>query len=825
MNETQLKHPAEDERHRPAAPTRIAQEFGVGAASSARQVVGHLYSLLAGSPSDETRRCFDGWLDCFSEALGIDATGDVSWAGALASHYEVDADDPAKLLFAVHTYYALVIKLLAVELLVGLDDKLLSRPERLSRRLQDPCYWESLGPANLTEGDLFFWYIEQWNSRTAEAVSLTAAGLTGYGDVITDGNPHRHRDLLKPLYSSLVPSKVRHGVGEYYTPDWLAELALDEVNYDGDPNRRLLDPACGSGTFIVCAINRIKKWIAGHGDQSGYERHELREQIVDGVAGFDLNPLAVLACRVNYLAAICEFIDPSSGFEIPIYRRNAIAPPRDTKLANTADLVVSNPPWINWQNLPESRRETTKKQWEDYGLFSLSGSRGRLGGGKKDLSMLFTYACCDHYLKNGGELGFLMPRSVFKSKGAGDGFRRFRYDRDGETIHLAPTEVHDYTAFQPFEGATTQTVFMSLKKQRRPVKYPVPYWIWEKKGRGKIGSDTSVADAQERMSCIERAARPVDPDHDASPWLTAPPEAIEGIMKVIGNSDYRAYEGVNSGGLNGCYWVREIQRTIDGYTVVENLHDVGRIKVEKRRCEVESERVFPLLRSGDIERWAARPMTSIILGQDPETRSGIDESTMRNKYPKIYDYFRHFEGDPDDVRRGTLRGRSLFRRYFKPSDPFYSMYGVGPYTMSTWKVCWTRIDTRLRASVVGPDDEGRVVLPQETITFVPTEDAEEAHYFCALFNSTPSDALVRCYSTGKGFASAHVLKTVAVPRFDRTDKAHIELVELSRTCHALAEDGAGDRLRERHLEIDRRAALIWDLSDEELRGIQNAFPV
>jgi type I restriction-modification system DNA methylase subunit len=53
---------------------------------------------------------------------------------------------------------------------------------------------------------------------------------------------------------------VRHHLGEYYTPDWLAEQTLDRAGYAGDPEIRILDPSCGSGTFLVLAIARIRRW-------------------------------------------------------------------------------------------------------------------------------------------------------------------------------------------------------------------------------------------------------------------------------------------------------------------------------------------------------------------------------------------------------------------------------------------------------------------------------------------------------------------------------------------------------------------------------------
>ena len=66
-------------------------------------------------------------------------------------------------------------------------------------------------------------------------------------------------DLLKPLYESLFPRAVRHALGEYYTPHWLAEHVLDQVGYHGQADARLLDPTCGSGTFLLAALRRWRQ--------------------------------------------------------------------------------------------------------------------------------------------------------------------------------------------------------------------------------------------------------------------------------------------------------------------------------------------------------------------------------------------------------------------------------------------------------------------------------------------------------------------------------------------------------------------------------------
>ena len=67
-------------------------------------------------------------------------------------------------------------------------------------------------------------------------------------------------DVLKGLYESLVDPEQRHDLGEYYTPDWLAHRICAEV-IDEPLQQRVLDPACGSGTFLF----PIGATPAGHG--------------------------------------------------------------------------------------------------------------------------------------------------------------------------------------------------------------------------------------------------------------------------------------------------------------------------------------------------------------------------------------------------------------------------------------------------------------------------------------------------------------------------------------------------------------------------------
>ncbi len=741
------------------------------------------------------------WIQEMDSLLDLQDLADPSVATPLFdAHGDIDIDgdliEGQDLLFGLHTAYAQAV--LAIT-----HAHLAERPSTAPDSLLSPDLWAGLGIQGFVDelAPIFGWFAsiddppllsshrqlfdEIWDQCRPQGATLVSDGA-------------KFTDRFRPLYQALIPPAVRHRLGEYYTPDWLAERTLHQSGFKADQDHTLLDPACGSGTFLMAALS------AGASPEQ--------------VQGIDLNPLAVLAARANLIIAHPSTTD--EAFEPAVYWADAIprrgtldlfGDPTSPPPVEPVTHVVGNPPWVGWETLRPRLREALKPSWEHYGLFTLSGSEARLGGGKKELSMLFCYVCADHYLMDGGHLCFLMNRGVLTTTGAGDGFRRFRFSTDAgrssNTVYLQPLSVDDYRAIQPFEGATTQTISLCLRRQTQPIDFPLPY-------RCHISSDPEADDAATQSLL----ARPLDDDAPGSPWMVGTDQALQALQTIYGPSHYRAREGANTGGLNGCYWVQELQHN-GGETTIENLADVGKIKVPKTQCTIEPDLLYPLLRSRDLQRWSAHPQASIVLAQNPETRGGIDEERMQQNWPQTYAYLQRFEGTVEAPARGSLRGRALFKRYFEPEDPFYSMYGVGPYTIAPWKVCWRRIDTELRAAVVGPDEKNRPVIPQETITFVAFDTPEEAHFFCALFNSAWPNALVRRYSSGKGFASAHILEAIAIGAFDPNLDHHRRLSDLSQRAHGAAQIPDDDELSQLHARIDALAAHYFGLDDAHRRAL------
>ncbi|MHA1315225.1 MAG: Eco57I restriction-modification methylase domain-containing protein [Candidatus Helarchaeota archaeon] len=522
---------------------------------------------------------------------------------------------------------------------------------------------------------------------------------------------------------------------------------------------------------------------------------ELLKKILTGIAGIDLNPLSVLSARANFLIQVLNLLEGSDlQIRIPIIQGDAILD--DIGLAKV-DYIVGNPPWISWDLLPREYREETRSLWEYHGLFSLDGRRALYGGSKKDISMLFTYATTEKFLKNNGILAFLMTQTIFKTKGAGDGFRRFQL---GSKTPLKVLKVHDLSRINPFQDASSTTSIMFLQKGVSTA-YPVPFYRWTT-NKGK-------------NSMIRLAATPVDPNSVTSPWLTLAENRL-GLKELFGNSIYDAREGVNTGGANGVYWFRILEKTSHAKIRIENDPALGKIPVERVRAQIETKNVFPLIKSKNVKKWA---LTSsdlyVLVCQDPETRRGFPLVTFQKSSPLQYAYLKRFQE--------RLENRALYKKFFaKINAPFYSMYNVQKETFSPYKVAWSRMSKNLEAALIKPVNDkflGEIIpIPQETISYVPFNDLEEAFYFCAMINSELSNEFVRAYSVtgGKGFASTHVLQYLKIPKFAPENEIHVELAKQARLLTENESSLKKDDNIEMEKEITRLSARAYKVPELNL---------
>jgi len=134
-------------------------------------------------------------------------------------------------------------------------------------------------------------------------------------------------DLLGELYQLYFDRDTRKALGEFYTPAEVIEFILNECGYEGQQGQRLLDPACGPGSFLATAL---KRYLRRAGNRSS---KDVLLDLAEGlrIVGFDINPFAVLMAQINYAALIlpryAEAIQQDRDFRIlrlPVFRTDSL---------------------------------------------------------------------------------------------------------------------------------------------------------------------------------------------------------------------------------------------------------------------------------------------------------------------------------------------------------------------------------------------------------------------------------------------------------------------------------------------------------------------
>lgn len=200
--------------------------------------------------------------------------------------------------------------------------------------------------------------------------------------------------------------------------------------------------------------------------------------------------------------------------------------------------------------------------------------------------MLFTYAAIDYYVKNNAKLGFLITQEVLKSKGAGEGFRRFRL---GDKEHFKVVKAHDLVTVQPFECAANKTTMIIVKKND-VTTYPVSYTVWvRKKGVGKIQTDAVLEDVSSLLQKKKLLAQPIG--SPTGQWQTVS-EKQKGLEVIKGINIYQARRGASTEPY-GVFWIEIKQVLSDENIIISNLFDRGKWDIQKIEETVEP--LYPLI--------------------------------------------------------------------------------------------------------------------------------------------------------------------------------------------------------------------------------------
>ena len=242
-----------------------------------------------------------------------------------------DTESEYKALFALQTTYAIIVKLIACKVVDKLNfneetheyhdlaSLTFDKTQKFFQNMEDGYSYNSMGIRNFLEGDFFSWYADssQFSEDFWNNVKEIIQKLDDYSS-FSFNVKYNPEDIFKDLYMSIIPQSIRHSMGEYFTPEWLADSVITEALTSIDnPKWSAIDPCCGSGIFIIALIKKVVGDV-NLNDLSEEERKQLLQEVLNRVHGIDINPLSVLSARVSYYVAIHQFGD-IKDIEIPIF--------------------------------------------------------------------------------------------------------------------------------------------------------------------------------------------------------------------------------------------------------------------------------------------------------------------------------------------------------------------------------------------------------------------------------------------------------------------------------------------------------------------------
>lgn len=821
----------------------------------------------------------------------------------LIGREKIDTNEEYKILFSLQTAIAILAMLMAYRVVILVKGEKHSSFQSLlemnidQKRIElnniaDGTVSMELNVFNLLETGCFSWpfHINHWTEDINLCVNEIIETLMKYEtlpELNTRYEGHSEwmpnaDDLFRDLYMNIMPPSVRHSLGEYYTPEFLAENVINTgfeyIPFDKE-HVRILDSTAGSGTFIQKAIEKKRRRYRG------LSREEILNNILYEVAAIDANTLAVILARINYFLAIADLIENSDNdIYIPVYIGDSSVPTndkltadkkyyvdtiqvedgtsikvelpvrsisnqkkfikemqtislfgdatddvlskrlerlceneqelediigswkkiRDKNLITPAvinsminsyllcnigkfDLIVGNPPWVDWKTLPSVHRENKKEVCYARNLFS---GDGRTGGNSLNVCALISNVTAENWLAPNGVMSILMPQSLLFQQSY-EGYREFDL-YDGRKLYFQ--EIVDWSKsghpFSPVQQLFCTYVISEVEKEYTK---GIPLKLVELNKGKKLLNSVSLINSSNfseyytiKNGIIGKASK----TRSAFTYAKTT-EELEKFNLITGETSYIGREGVE-------YYPQELQllhlRKINearGTVELESFESTrSKIKVGKRTPELETKYLRPLVKGVNISRFHVAPSEFIVAFPYDEnhTQVPLSKEDLLEESPRLLKYY---ESNKEYL---TIQSEYSDKIIGKKEAPYYSLARTGTYCHADWYVIF-RDNTKWVSAVSGKinTEWGGIKRPafqnhcvsvcQRSDGSFITED--EAHYLCAILNSHLVEDYILSTSDKRTFK---IRIPVKIMEFDHNDIVHMRLAALSKEAHREYQD-------------------------------------
>ena len=859
----------------------ISSQFGPNSPSYERDIASlrALYEQYGGYETVAVKRRL--WEDLLRTALGEVVQGD-------------EFDD----LFVRHTYLTMVVGIV-VQATFGLDVNQIAEndPDDLLKGRQ---FSEATGLHGVIETDFFSWPIE------VGATSLIRTIARRVSRFDWSAPPS---DIAATLYQTVIPAQERRDLGEYYTPRWLAKAIVEEVVTD-PVNQRVLDPACGSGTFVAECVEHFLEAA----ERQNVPDTKIFEMLRESVTGIDVHPVATHLARAAWVIAarpaiektrvtavtvpiylgdslqlryqsrdlfaannvtigvgdeentellfpvslvnhaesfdqlmvdVAEYMesgeDPKLAMgDVPLtdgesetlsatidkladlhargrdhiwayYTRNLVRP--ITLARNKVDVIVGNPPWINYNQTTDVLRDELVNQSRNvYGIWA-----GGRYATHQDVASLFYARSVDLYLRDGGLIGMVMPHSALQA-GQHSKWRTGEWKSRGGartlSVNFQVRKAWDLERLEPndFFPVPSSAVFakrIGEEGKARPLAGTVRQWVGVTGSSSVRQVDAEITDTSgEHVSIYSEYTRN---------GATMFPRVLFFVNETTNPATVQVPNTITTNPRRGVYdkepWKSlELPALLGNTTEQEHLFDthLGETLVPYATLE-------PLKVILPVKRGSAR------IEYDLSNANGVVVNSMgrrmRNRWSAVYRAWEENKrpGYPLNLIEQLDYYGKLSAQLAWQTDP-----GDRPF-----RIAYSKSGTPTAAVV--EDDEAIV---ENILNWITCSSEDEAHYLAAIINSDQLYDAVKPLMPKGQFGARHVHKhlwRLSIPEFDGGDSLHVSIADAGRQAAAGVERELGN-LRQRYatrltVTIARREIRKWLRESAEGQRVEEVVGV
>lgn len=810
-------------------------------------------------------------------------------------------------MFVRHTYLATLAKLLAWQRLT--ENTELPGDDQVLRMLEGRLYKE-LEIDNFLEEDFFSWLARPPAHQTALRVVRALFSLLRHYRL-----RELSEDVLKALYQELVDPETRHDLGEYYTPDWLAHRMINKM-LDANPQGAILDPACGSGTFLYLTI---REKIARLG-----RTQETLAHILENVAGADIHPLAIITAKTNFILGLGDLLKQRRrSVSIPVYLADTVALPErkgyayparlyrkvivheelveDLTVYNLAvelakdfaeenrgqpvsrenfqrylaarnfpahqqtelvkslfhvsqalktfieegkdtiwafilknilkplsflkkfDFILGNPPWISFRYLDREYQKEVRGLIRTHRLLT---GRGHLIT-HMEVGTLFLVRAADLYLKEGGTIGFVLPRAVMTAD-QHDELRRgtFRLSRDSN-LRLTWQELWDCEQVAPLFNVPCCVLWAQKIKpvsDQRPLLGEVLAGELPRKNASLIESEAKLTVTPANFSLHRHGHRTF-----WAPW----PATVK-----KGPSYYRDkfYQGATI--VPRSFWFVQVKPSPLGFNpeAPPLVTDPRALKEAKKPYQdvclsgqVERRFLYATLLSTDLLPFGHLPFRLVVLPIEPHAGRYLllDAAEARKQgFSYLARWLEKVEQEWARRRGAKAKGTTALEwldyRKKLTSQSSQLNYYVTYITSGTILTASLVINNNISFLNNGQEVHVSGFISDCVTYFYETNSVREAYYLVSLLNAPSIDRKIKPMQARGLWGPRHIHKKVLelpIPQFDGENPEHVRLAELGERCAAMVKDwlahGGPGQIR----SIGRLRQIARNLLHEELKEI------